>query len=82
LATVPSMAETDAATQRMGRRIRRLRVARGLSLNDFAALTGRGKGHLSRIENGIIPNLPVSTLRILAKALKVSPGRIVNDRAA
>ena len=63
----------------LGKRVREARLQRGLSLREMAVLTGRGRGHLSRIENGTIPNLPVPTLRMLARALKVPPSTLLGE---
>jgi len=82
LRTMRTMAQTDDITRRLGQRIRRARLAREMSLAEVAALTGRNATHLWKIEQGMIPNLPVPTLRLLAKALRVTPGRLLNDRTA
>ena len=76
------MPDADKNSIRLGRRIREVRHERGWSLAQLAALTGKDKGNLSRIENGRLPNIPLPTLRSIAKALRVSPGSLLNDRAA
>jgi transcriptional regulator with XRE-family HTH domain len=69
----------DPDAVRLGSRLRKARKARGLSLGELAALTGRGKGHLSRIESGHIGLLPVPTLRKIARALKIPAGSLLDD---
>ena len=49
--------------------IKKLRIARGYTLAQFANLTGFTKGYLSKIERAKQPP-PVSTLQVLSKALE------------
>ncbi len=64
-------AETVEA--QVGLRIRELREAKGLTLDQLAGETRLTKGQLSRIENGKVSS-PVSTLTRIAAALGVGPG--------
>ena len=54
----------------IGKNIRKLRKAAGDSLDVFAKKTGLSKGYLSKLENSD-KSPPVSTLIIIAEALKV-----------
>jgi transcriptional regulator with XRE-family HTH domain len=58
--------------------LRRLRIARQLSLSELARATAIGKATLSSIENGRA-NPTVETLAALAGALRVSIGELVED---
>lgn len=62
----------------VGLRIRELREARGLTLDQLAGETRLTKGQLSRIENGKVSS-PVSTLTRIAAALGVGPGSFFAD---
>jgi transcriptional regulator with XRE-family HTH domain len=55
---------------KIGSRIRKLRIERNLTLNDLAKTTGYTSGYLSKVENSVKAP-PVSTLIGLAKALGV-----------
>nr|DAN88212.1 MAG TPA: LexA repressor [Caudoviricetes sp.] len=63
---------------KLGEIIKIFREARGLSLDDFAKLSGRSKGYISYIERGINPRSgqPISptadTLQALAQAMEIS----------
>ena len=61
--------EVDALT--MGRRIRQLRVARGMTLDELAAAVERAPSQLSMIENGK-REPKVTLLRAIARALGTS----------
>ena len=54
-------------------RIKAKRVELEYSFQDLADLTGMSKSTLQRYETGGIKNIPLAKLKILAKALKVSP---------
>ncbi len=54
-------------------RIKSKRVELEYSFQDLADLTGMSKSTLQRYETGGIKNIPLDKLKILAKALKVSP---------
>ena len=69
-------------SKRLGKRIRVARHVAGLSLDEVSLRTGLNKGHLSRIEHGVIVNLPVSTLKRIAKAIRILPMALMDDRAA
>jgi transcriptional regulator with XRE-family HTH domain len=58
--------------------LRRLRIARGLSLSELARATGAGKATLSAIEGGQA-NPTVGTLSLLAAALRVPLAELVDE---
>ncbi len=62
----------------IGRKIKRLRLNRGLNLQDVANATGFTKGYLSRVENSKKAP-PVSTLLTLANALGVNISVIFSE---
>ncbi len=65
----------------MGRRLRELREARGLTLSELARLAGVGKATLSGLENGTRdPRL--ETLYAIAAALGVPMSALTLDRGA
>ncbi len=59
-------------TELIGRRIKVLRLERGLSQRDIEEATGVSRSHISKIESGKIANPGLDTLEKIAKALKVS----------
>lgn len=72
------MPTTDAPVM-IGRRLRELRVWRGLSLRATAELAGLSAGYLSRIERGERPVDRRSTLEALAAALRVAPSELTGQ---
>lgn len=60
----------------VGRRVREIRVWRGLSLKVAAELAGMTAGHLSNIEHGKRRVDKRSTLEALAAALNVAPSEL------
>ena len=65
------MIAEDGIQARLAANLRRLRIARRLSLSELARATGMSKGTLSGIENGRA-NPTVETLAALAGAMRVS----------
>ena len=61
-----------------GLRVRRLRKARGLTLDALSELTGVSKSVLSKIENGKVSS-PISTFSRICSALDVSLGDLFSD---
>jgi transcriptional regulator with XRE-family HTH domain len=59
-------------TALIGKRIRILRLERGLTQGDIEETTGISRSHISKIERGKISNPGLDTLEKIAKALKVS----------
>lgn len=77
--------ETDTA---LGRSVREVRAARGMTLTELAQRCGKSVGHLSQIENGRV-RPTIASLRGIAAALGVevgyffpsSPGGDTGERA-
>lgn len=68
--------EAEEAEQRITRRLRELRLERGLTLDKVAAAADLTPGYLSRVESGQrVPSL--GTLVVLARALDVSIADLV-----
>lgn len=65
----------------LGRRLREVRVWRGLSLRAAAELAGLSASYLSRIERGERPVERRSTLEALAAALRVAPSELTGATA-
>ncbi|MGH3613530.1 MAG: helix-turn-helix domain-containing protein [Pseudonocardia sp.] len=63
----------------VGRRLREIRVWRGLSLRAAAELSGLSASYLSRIERGERPVERRSTLEALAAALRVAPSELTGS---
>lgn len=59
-------------TELIGKRIKILRLERGLAQGDIEEATGVSRSHISKIERGKIANPGLDTLEKIAKALKVS----------
>jgi len=64
--------------EELGKRIKKYRLQRRLSLQDLAGKTGFTKGYLSKVENSSKAP-PVSTLAMVAKALNVSISEIFGE---
>ena len=69
---------TSDVALRVGRRIRRLRESRGLSLSALAARAGVGKGLLSELESGR-RNPTLASLYALAGPLRVPLADLLDD---
>ncbi|MGW4396163.1 helix-turn-helix domain-containing protein [Amycolatopsis nivea] len=68
--------EAEEAEQRITRRLRELRLERGLTLDKVAAAADLTPGYLSRVESGQrVPSL--GTLVVIARALDVSVADLV-----
>ena len=59
-------------TALIGKRIKILRLERGLTQGDIEEATGVSRSHISKIERGKIANPGLDTLEKIAQALKVS----------
>lgn len=66
------------AEEEIGKRIKQFRLQRRLTLQDMAEKTGFTKGYLCKVENSQKAP-PVSTLAMVAKALKVSISDIFGE---
>ncbi len=67
--------------ERIGKRVRELRQARGLTLQDLADRAELSKSYLSRVETSSKAP-PVSTLLALAQALGTTVGRLLGEEEA
>src|SRR3954466_14857550 len=65
---------------RLAANVRRLRIARHMSLSELARATGIGKATLSSIENGRA-NPTVGTLAAVAEALRVPVAELLEEPA-
>jgi DNA-binding XRE family transcriptional regulator len=62
----------DDGSAEIGRKVRQLRIAAGLTQTALAKRSGMDRTHLSRLEKGrLTPTLP--TLKRLSKTLQVTP---------
>ena len=59
-------------------RLRELRVRRALNQRELATLSGVAQSTIVRLEHGD-PNVNPSTIRKLARALKVDPAELLGD---
>ena len=59
------------------KRMKELRIQKGYSYQDLANLTGFSKSVLQRYETGETDKLPLSRLKIIAKALQCSPAYLM-----
>jgi len=64
--------------RKVGARVKRLRDERGLSQQQLAARSGVNRVYLSGIERGI-RNFTILHLTKIARALKVTPGSILDN---
>jgi DNA-binding XRE family transcriptional regulator len=70
--TVSVLRDEGAVAAEIGRKVRQLRIAAGLSQTALAKRSGMDRTHLSRLERGgLMPTVP--TLKRLAKTLQVTP---------
>jgi len=70
---VPRRAKPDPLSLKIGKRIRELRLERGVTMERLAYESELGsKGHLSNIEKGLV-RPTAHTLNVLAEALEVLP---------
>jgi len=67
---MPENVRTELKELGLGRKIRQLRLDRGLTIQDVSERTGLSKGLISQIENEQV-SPPISTLMKIANALKV-----------
>jgi transcriptional regulator with XRE-family HTH domain len=72
------MVDDQTVQERLAMNLRRLRIAREVSLSQLARATGMSKATLSGIENGRA-NPTVETLAALAAALRVSVTELLDE---
>ena len=61
----------------IGERIRYLRTQKGLLQEDLAKATNSKKQAICKYENGIVTNIPLDKIEIMAKVLDVSPAYLM-----
>ena len=71
-------AMTETLSQALGRRVRRLRVARGWSQEVLAEVAGVHRNYIGQVERGAV-KVSVAQLLKIARALEVAVGVLVED---
>lgn len=61
----------------IGTRIKNLRKEKGLTLEDIAKRANLSKATIQRYESGVIINIPIDKVEIIAKALDTSPAYLM-----
>lgn len=61
----------------IGKRIRQLRIEKGVNIDELAEKLGKNRATVYRYEKGDIENLPLDILEPLAKALDTTPAYIM-----
>ena len=72
------IAAADPIDERLGDRLRRLRRARGQSLDALASLSGISRAYLWKLEKSHALNPGIQTLRALAPPLQCRPGYLAD----
>ena len=60
----------------IGKKIRELREAKNMSLEDVARLCGTTRQAIYKYENEIVTNIPYDRIILLAKALNTTPSQL------
>ena len=60
----------------IGTKIKELREARNMSLEDVAKICGTTRQAIYKYENGIVTNIPYDRIILLAKALNTTPSKL------
>lgn len=60
----------------IGKKIRELREARNMSLEDVARMCGTSRQAIYKYENEIVTNIPYDRIILLAKALNATPSQL------
>ena len=58
----------------IGDRVKEMRLKMGMSMDDLAKMVGISRQAVYKYENGIVTNIPTIRLSAIAKALKTTPG--------
>lgn len=61
----------------LSRRIKELRLARGMTLEQVATIVGVGKSTVRKWETGMISNMKIDKIELLAKALGTTPSYLM-----
>lgn len=67
----------DGDNMNIGDRIKKRRLALGLSVDELASKIGKNRATIYRYENNEIENLPLTTLEPLAIALETTPSYLI-----
>jgi transcriptional regulator with XRE-family HTH domain len=67
------MQSSNHRPEALGERVRRLRLASGLTQDEFVRRSGLSKSHIVQVEKGTIGQLRSDTLQSYAEVLGVSP---------
>lgn len=73
------MGKEKEFTRQIGKKIRRLRGAKDLSLTALAKRAGVSKSYLSHIETGKVENVSLNVLRKIAAALKIDLFELIGN---
>lgn len=76
---MPRPNQDSPDTNAFGKRVRTLRLAAGLTLQQVAEKTGFGTALLSRMETNPTYNPKLSTIKKLAEALGVKPADLIGE---
>lgn len=76
---MPRKSNESADANPFGKRVRRFRVAAGLTIAQVSQATGIGESVLSRLETNASYNPKLDTIRKLAEALGVKPADLIGD---
>jgi transcriptional regulator with XRE-family HTH domain len=60
----------------IGTKIKQLREARGMSLEDVAKICGTSRQAIYKYENEIVTNIPYDRIILLAQALNTTPSQL------
>lgn len=60
----------------IGKKIKELREAKGMSLEDVAKICGTTRQAIYKYENEIVTNIPYDRILLLAKALNTTPSQL------
>lgn len=63
---------------KLGKRIQELRRKNGFTQEDLAAMADIDYKYLQRIEGKNVPNVKIETLEKLARALKITPSKLLD----
>jgi transcriptional regulator with XRE-family HTH domain len=63
----------------LGRRIKRLREAAGMTQMELARRTATNQGYIARLENGERTNPSLAVLRRIASALKTTTANLLKE---
>lgn len=65
-------------TQKFGKRVRKLRLTKGLSQEDFALLCGLDRTYISSLERGY-RNVSLKNITVIARTLEITLEELFKD---